>query len=160
MGLFREILYGVGKGIDDSQSSWVMIETYEEEEHKTDIIKFRAKKIHNRANAIYETIVEIKDDKDICIKNLRKEVKFLKSDIVDIRIKKTLIFSVFYTVLCSLVGIMSFFCSLIPLTLLCFTIPFYTALIKTINIKLKNGETVKVYYNMKNDPEILISRLR
>lgn len=173
MGLFREVLYGALKHADNAASEWVTTESAETEGHKTEIVKFRAKKIHNRASTVYETTVEIKDNTYISVKDRRKKYNFSKSDIAGIELKMTFLFSIFYTVLCVMVGILLLVGglgsisdgtgaspTLFLLAVFCFAVPFYTALIRTINIKLKNGSTVKIYYNLKGDPDVLISKLR
>lgn len=159
MGLGREALFWAAKKIDDASSKWVDIKELEDENGKIEIIRLRAKKIHTRASKIYETTVRIENDINIFVENSKEKTEFSKSDIESIELKLTLIFSVFYCVLCGLVGVLLIATGLIPLGLLVLIIPFYTALIRTVKIKLKNGKMINVYYNLKNDYEALVSKL-
>ena len=160
MGLIRELFFGGAKLAENQMSEWVTEEVVEEDGNKTEILSFKAKKLHARAIKIYETKVEIKDNTHILVKNKHGEFSFLKSDIANIETKMSFIFSTFYTILSVLVGCAMLATGVgIPLGILLFAIPFMTALIRSIKIKLKNGQTVTVYYNLKKDSDILLSKL-
>lgn len=160
MGLMRELIFGGAKLAENQLSEWVTEEVVEEDGHKTEILNFKAKKLHTRALKVYETKVEIKENTHILVKNKDGEFSFLKSDIADIETKMSFIFSPFYTILSVLLGCIMLATGVgILLAILLFAIPFVTALIRSIKIKLKNGRTVTVYYNLKKDSEILLSRL-
>lgn len=158
MGIGREVLYAAGKAASDAENEWCENEIYEDENGKTEIFKFRARKIHTRATKEYKTEIEIKNNNDFCIKTEKSEVKFKKSDILGAELKMALMFSIFYTVLSVAVGVMLIACGMLPGVIL-FAIPFYTALIRSVQIKLKDGRTVKVYYNLKGDADMFLARL-
>jgi len=166
MSLLREVIFSATKHADNAMNKWVSVESTENENHKTEIITFKAKKFHNRALKVYQTMVEIKNETNILVKNPHGEFRFLKSDIADIKVKMTCLFSVFYTVLSIVVGALLIAASIssgdftlfIP-SILLLAIPFYTALIRTVTLKLKNGNTVRIYYNLKEDYKILLSKL-
>lgn len=160
MGIGRELFFLAAKKIDDTSSKWIDREVLEDENGITEIINFRARKIHTRALKIYKTTVKVKNDTEIFVENSKQKIEFLKSDIESVELKLTFIFSTFYCILCGLIGVLLILGGpTIPLGLLTFIVPFYTALIRTVKIKLKNGKNIKVYYNLKNDHEVLTNKL-
>ncbi|MBQ2741849.1 MAG: hypothetical protein IJF32_03510 [Oscillospiraceae bacterium] len=173
MSLLREVLFSAAQHIDNTSKEWVSTERSESDGHEVEIVKFRAKRVHNRATTIYESVVKIKDNSYISVKNPHGTFDFLKSDIVGMETKMICFFPIFFTVfpillgVLMLIGLVSSFMqgdgvplSHLFITLLLFASPIFTALIRTIKIKLKNGSIVKVYYNTKEDPAVLFEKLK
>ena len=159
--IVRETAENALVNIGKKGSQWVSIETTENENHITDIITFKARKIGARALKTYETIVEITDNESILVKGLKGETKFLKSDIKSFSSKKTSLITKIDIFRFALVPLLCFLPEIsIIAALAAAAFFYYYTLINTVKIDLIDGTAVKVYYMTSSDAQILISKLQ
>lgn len=165
MGILDNVIKGAAEGTvigtARALSQWINIEEAEQDGHKTEIITVKAKKIGARSIKNYITTIKIFEDESIAVSNRKGDFKFKRNEIANIETKKT-----------SIIGgvdivrfVIAFALCFIPAPpvlygLLAGAFFYYYTLIRVLKISLVNGQVVYVYYELSEDADFIIKKLK